>query len=201
MKIHFRKAHIVRIALLLLCARSLTANTIEFEPGVTGTITATAGSGVGQYVEDGVTVDAIDAQNGKHFHLFQDNTPGPTTWILIFANDSHGAVFSFGGIAVDLITVDFWSPVPGTLTSSTGGIASYAKPSAGVGSIDFTALTGWKGITSFTWTFTDPSVIGQDDIPSGLDNLVFQPSAVPEPATWALLLSGLAGLLVTRGRR
>jgi hypothetical protein len=185
---------------------SAHATLIEFEPGVTGTITATGqrtnffGSphfGDIQYVEDGLTVDATSGV----FHLQDSFSFSGTTALKIFTTDAPFgtdvvARFSFGGAAFDVLSADTRAAWGGWLTSSLGGSVFTGIPGSPtpINAIDFTQLGGWTGITWFTFSV---EVTGQVDTDAAIDNLLIQPSAIPEPSTLTLLGIGLVVLART----
>jgi len=186
-------------ALVLLGAVLATparATLVDFEPG-SGTVVLTDGAGgILQYVEDGVTVNAIDAP-GQHFHIEPISS---SNWLAIFSSDSHGAMFSLGGTLFDLLSLDtlVGGGVTGRLTSSTGAVVDVAGSfSTPFGSIDFAALPGWTDMSWFTWTFAGP--LNGCDCPARLDNVKLSAGAVPEPGALALL--GTAALTLTALRR
>ncbi len=82
----------------------------------------------------------------------------------------------------------------------------------GTGTFDFTALTGWTNITSFSFSMPIQTVMCDQGVSvdcSGMafDNVTFQPfvrselNGIPEPGTLALFALGLAGLGFARRKR
>ncbi|MDP3749509.1 MAG: PEPxxWA-CTERM sorting domain-containing protein [Phenylobacterium sp.] len=66
----------------------------------------------------------------------------------------------------------------------------------------FALTTTWKGLTGLTFTSLAPTP-SQDDFHFVVDNLNVAVSAVPEPATWAMMIVGFGavGAAVRGGRR
>jgi len=179
-------------------ATSAHATLVDFEPGSGSVVLTDGAGGILQYVEDGVTVNAIDAP-GQHFHI---EPISASNWLAIFSSDSHGALFTLGGALFDLLSLDtlVGGGVTGRLTSSTGAVVdvagSFGTP---FGSINFAALPGWTDMTWFTWTFAGP--LEGCDCPARLDNVNLQAAAVAEPATLALLGTAAVALSALRRRR
>ncbi len=109
-----------------------------------------------------------------------------------------GGVFDLLNIDIEAITLQLATSVTGTFLASSGATHTVST----IGMVDFTILSGWTNITSFTF-FTpnepQPCDGGTTVNCSGIvfDNINFQEhvsSDIPEPATIALLSLGIAGI-------
>lgn len=183
-----------------------TPITIQFEPGITGTITESGWRpniggyphfGDIRYVESGLTVYAITGV----FHFYGSPSPIGGSALTPFTLDGAFIEFSFGGAPFDVLSLDRVFGWYGVLTSSLGatqgGPDFWPPPDyPGWQTFDFTRVPGWSGITWFTLM-----VPGPGDNPVGIDNLVIQPSAVPEASSLTLLGTGLVVSISYRCRR
>jgi hypothetical protein len=138
-------------------------------PGTWGGPGAYYYSGVYQYIESGVTVDAVSGC----FFLANDG--------LNLALESGPVKFSMGGSTFDLVSLDAsWLGTgdpnigPYTFTSSKGGVVNISAN----GTFIFPNSSQWRGITSFQWT---PHIFGL------IDNVKINP--IPEPSVYTLVLT------------
>lgn len=139
------------------------------------------------YTENGLTIDATSAEpvriNGSWNLDCCD--AGPETF-----NLSTGGIFDLLSIFIN--HVDFSDPVTWTGFLNGSMVASDTFNTGQGGTHNFVGLTGVDLVTfSVSGTWTDP----------GFDNLTYEASSVPVPATLALMGLGLAGLGYTRKRK
>lgn len=120
---------------------------------------------------------------------------------------SGGTSFTVQGVYLQIKRAGSTTSLIGLSTPTLNGIA-YDGATFTSGSLDETSESGnwsvttyfWgaslvgQNITSFNITFTTPQA-------TGIDGIVIDAAAVPEPATWALGLAGLAVVAVMRKRR
>ena len=106
-------------------------------------------------------------------------------------NFTSGNVTAIGGnfFATDLN--DAFQAVSLTVTLSDGTVTTFTPTSIADG---FRGFTSTSTITSLTISAPGQSLY------AGLDNLTVGVSAVPEPANWALMGLGLAGVVAARRR-
>ena len=125
-----------------------------------------------------------DLGSDGNYELYNSGSCGG----LSFGFDNCAYMFSTGEY-FDLISIDLVFKSGGQFIASSG--ASVSAPGT-PSTLDFTGLSGWTGLTSFTWYSIGESYI---------DNVVFRThTKVPEPATIALIGFGLIGLYIGRRR-
>ncbi len=157
---------------------------------------------------DGSNIDTYYASQGVTFSsLFQDSA-----YSGFFTPDLSGGVAANfptpnpAGNAADFV-INFTTPVtnaafatvtdyPATFTSFLGGVAVESVTYSG-------GYQAGADIVSFTSSnFDSIHFSGTTDHAAIIDNLGFTGGAVPEPATWAMMLVGLGGIGATmRSRR
>lgn len=138
------------------------------------------------YTESGLTIDATSAEPVRINGIWGLDCcdSGPETF-----NLTTGGIFDL--LSVFINHIDFSDPVTWTGFLNGSMVASDTFNTGGGGTHNFVGLTGVDLVTfSVSGIWTDPS----------FDNLTYQASSVPVPATLALLGLGLAGLGYTRKR-
>ena len=163
------------------------------------------------HTEDGITM-APDIAGG-HYDIYGDilgGTLADNVAAIHYGNDAERARFTFAGGNFNLVSFDLsgWlvrdtDPIVVDVTASTGAVVTLDSNSVAPGIQDFSAVAGFSNISWFTIgvdenlveSCTNCSIMGFDDVTIGTI------SAVPLPAGLPLLLTGLGGLALMRGRR
>jgi hypothetical protein len=196
----------VAAALALTGAPALAATTIDFTASPVGTI-ANGDRISNQYASLGVT-----------FSLFENGAPvgvgGLAFGNVPFAAGLGNALFNtVGGIApispdnrADILRLSFLSDVSGLsfLTNGFTDITVFnAFDSGGNLLQSLTNTTG--GVTTISFSASGIARVdalqGRDDFAFGIDQLSFISAAVPEPATWAMMLVGFGAVGFAMRRR
>ena len=120
---------------------------------------------------------------------------------------SGGAAFDLLSILIEgiILDPDNTGGLTGTFTTSAGGV--HTVSSAGL--VDFTAVSGFSNITSFTFSMPlgvgDCSVAGTDCSTMMFDDVTFRQHVasgnIPEPGILALMGVGLIGVGYARQRK
>jgi len=122
---------------------------------------------------------------------------GPTTSKILTANGDESFVVTFAS-AVSAFGFDAYFNGLGPTTLNAFNGATLLDSVTTANAFDFKGHLGVAGvgpITSFTWVTTAGGQLN-----TGIDNLTTA-QAIPEPATWALMVAGCAGLAgMARGR-
>lgn len=142
----------------------------------------------GSFTQNGLTMSPVNSGVGSnhwdhlgsvHGATASDNSAG-----IHSGRNAEEVTFTYlGGAAFDLLSIDIEalmlqgaSSVTGTFSASSGAVAFVS----GIGTVDFTALSGWTNITSFNFIMPIQSVMcdqGASVDCSGMviDNVIFQP--------------------------
>lgn len=167
------------------------------------------GPTLGPLVQDGITMRTLP---GAH-DLFvtysgQPLTLNPVSFATeaLSANGDENFKFSlssgatFGSIGIDYATNRYAAPVLSLFTLSGGLIGAFTIPQA-PNSLGFFGLISSTPI-GYATSIVDRGYIADTAIDNVRIGPVRGPSGVPEPATWALMLSGfgLAGAALRRRR-
>ena len=109
---------------------------------------------------------------------------------------AYSGSIGFSNSLAGLYSIVVQSSTPGFLISSVtlDGISYGGAPAAVVG-----PLTGNLGVGSYTFAFSGTSPTPNGGAVSG--NITFNLIPVPEPATWAMMLLGFAGIGIAMRRR
>ncbi|UTW54368.1 PEPxxWA-CTERM sorting domain-containing protein [Kordiimonas sp. SCSIO 12610] len=166
-------------------------DTIDFGTGTFSTPIATVNDGSGPF--DSFYGDGVSISNET---VLSDNT-----FVFEFDSPVHA-------VGLDIFDLGTRARSTFTVTTSNGDVDLIAENFVGErGNRLFSGLTSVEGITSLT--FYNSYFIGDsnfDDV-VGFDNLLlarsFSPTvpAVPEPATWLMMIIGFAGIGLSLRRR
>lgn len=181
---------------MLLAATALatasTASAADFFPGTNVTGTPSAFFQVSGDPFDG-SVSATLGRSGLGIGEFTDR------FLFRLGQDGLGSgslITSFAGVGGSRTDLDFRS------VTFFNGVASFIVPLASLGNAEFGALSnipifnGFQNILTINYTSRGNGSFGGD--------LSFTPNAVaavPEPAAWALMLFGFAGIGFSMRRR
>lgn len=192
-------------------------NGSNYNTGDTINISFTGVNNSGVHATLGLTFQSVDAAGDLHFLYTLTNTSNAAN------NGSNASAFGFNvdpstfSLALSSITGDFVNKSSGSIANGysvefcgTAGpnCAGGASGGAMIGD-PFTGglILGFTGNAApTTVTLTDPRVRFQNTSPVGSDTAIPSndpPPAVPEPATWAMMLAGFGatGFTLRRSRR
>jgi len=196
-------AFILYAGIITGMANSAHAVVMDFETELVDITTAA-------FTQNGLTLTPIDSGVGtNHWDLNLSGQFGATTEDFSAGihrgNNGEKVDFTYFNGSFDLLSIDievvysdlFVSVTEGTIQASSGATHTVSNR----GTIDFTSLAGWSGITSFSFFMPSGSANCNDagvDCPGIVfDNVVFQEhvvSQVPVPAAVWLFASGVLGL-------
>ena len=104
-----------------------------------------------------------------------------------------------------------WQQLPGTFTwvlpACNGGVCENGNVSEPVGKWDFLPGSGWQPGTKSVYmlegagVLSDTVIVANDGVNGVGATITFNSNAVPEPATWAMMLVGFAGIGYAARRR
>lgn len=140
------------------------------------------------FTEDGIT---IASGNSNHFHTVGDGGGGTAAGF--YQSDGFPQTVTFSGGVFTLTSIDFLSffnGIDALLTSSSGSIETINT----TGTFNFGS--GFSNISFFTISSQE----GGSDNSFVLDNITIA-GAVPEPATWAMMLIGFGAVGAAMRRR
>ena len=151
------------------------------------TFDSLSGGQVSSYTEDGVS---LASGNTNHFHVTADGSGGKAAEF--YQSDGFPFTFSFSGGSFALKSIDFLSfsnGIQAVFTSSSGAVQIVGS----AGTVKFGG--GFNDITSFVLS----SANGGIDRSFVIDNVKLT-GAVPEPATWVMMLLGFGAMGVSMRR-
>ena len=151
------------------------------------TFDSLSGGQVSSYTEDGVS---LASGNTNHFHVTSDGSGGGAA--LFYQSDGFPFKFKFSEGVFTLQSIDFLNFNDGlqaVFTSSSGAVQTVGT----AGTVNFGS--GFSGITSFVLS----SANGGTDRNFVIDNVKLA-GAVPEPATWVMMLLGFGAMGVSMRR-
>jgi hypothetical protein len=210
-------ASLLSVAVLLIGVIDAHALVMDFGTGSSTTTPSTP------FSQAGLTMTPLDtgSVSGNHYDHYANapfGTPSDNAAVIHTGNNGEEVSFVFmGGAAFDLLSIyvegflldsdgdNGMNGLTATFSASSGATHTVSDPFSGI--VDFTALSGWNNITSFTIGVPlgqgSCGIAGTDCSNFGFDDIVFQAHvSVPEPVTLALFSLGLAGLgLAARRRR
>jgi len=224
MELSFIPARAVKFTLCALAVLSLSsaaANALVMDFGTNGTTTTPSTP----FTQNGLTMTPLNTGSvaGNHYDHYASapfGTPSDNAAAIHTGNNGEEVSFSFmAGAAFDLLSIfaegflldgdgdNMGNGLTVTFAASSGAMHMVSDPFSGM--IDFTALSGWTNITSFTISVPlgvgACNIAGNDCSNFGFDDVTFQahmPTGdIPEPGTLALFGLGLAGLGFARRRR
>jgi hypothetical protein len=179
--------HIVLAAVSALAfAVPASAATMTFSGVTTATVSNTP------YVENGITMTGI---NANPYHYGYENA-GTVHMDAGFGNGAYD--FTFSGGVFDFSSIDVARSYG---TGGTGTLTAFNAAGAQIGTAAFSTNT--TGTYSFALTGVTRLRLVATGTHFNIDNLVLNASAVPEPATWGLMLAGfgLVGVGLRSRRR
>ena len=158
------------------------------------------------HTENGITM----SPDIGHYDIYGDilgGTPADNVAAIHYGNNAERVTFTFAGGNFNLESFDLtgWlvrdtKPIVADVTSSSGAVVTFRSDSDSAGLKDFSALGGFRNISSFT-IGVDDSLVGSCSTCSimGFDDVTVSP--VPLPAGLPLMLTGLGGLALAGRRR
>lgn len=158
-----------------------------------------------------ITIGSSGASSGMASVLVTDNVNNPNKLEFDTTNALAGSVTSFFNFFSDSASTGVFSVTTATNPASTVSLLQlFTGGSASVnGSTLFNSATGSGSSLSLntsllpdTWyTFSYTANLATAGNVSGPASFYVATAAVPEPATWGLMLLGFAGIGMTLGRR
>lgn len=188
-------------AALVITAAPAAAATVTFTPLISPSA-GTAGDGT-TYLENGLTFTSSIASSNALYHWgSSDSVNADAGGATLFQNfPSHFiTVTATGGGSFTLNSFD----LADAYNAGGGGSVAFSWTDGSGTSTSFLALDNAIGLQTFTFNYTGVTSFSlQQEAPYfQVDNIVFNEAtnAVPEPATWALMIAGF-GLVGAAMRR